>query len=326
MTTPRRKQRPVADAQSLRLRAAWMYYGHGMTQQDIAGQLGVGRSTVIKLLEEARVRHEVRFWIDEDEQTCTRLAVELELRFGLQEAIVVPGTDGADATAHAVGLALGRFLSEGIANNSTIGVGWGRTLTASLESFRPPPRTGTRVISLLGGTVDTLAANPVEYAWRLASTLGGDCSLFPAPAVVDSTETKRRLIEGCGLGRLYDLAQNLDVAVVSVGDIGPECSSLSKELISQSVLGELVAQGCVADVMCNFLDAAGGSVDHPINDRILSVGLDAVKSAGHRIIATGGAKRARAIHAAIQRVGCDTLVTDESAAEALVALANDGAT
>ena len=300
-----------------------MYYSHGLTQQEIAARLGVGRSTVIRLLEEARDRREVRFWIDDGDETCTGLSVALEIEFGLREAVVVPGAEGPEATARSVGLALGRLLSDGIADGATVGVGWGRTLTASLESFRPPPRTGTRVISLLGGTVDALAANPVEYAWRMASALGGECTLFPAPAVVDSVDTKRRLIDACGLDKLYALARDLDVAVVSVGDIGPGCSSLSKDLISDTVLGELVAQGCVADLMCNFLDADGASVAHPINERILSIDLDTVKAAGQRIIATGGARRAPALRAAMLRIGCDTLVTDEAAATALLAAPGD---
>jgi DNA-binding transcriptional regulator LsrR (DeoR family) len=308
-----------SQADSQRLRAAWLYYGHGLTQQEVADQLGVGRSTIIRLLDEALKRGEIRIWIEEGEASCTELAVKLERALKLDEAIVTPAGQHVEQTAKSVGLALGKFLSEAVADDMTIGVGWGRTLTASLQSFRPPHRRGVTIMSLLGGAVETRFANPAEYSWRLASRLGGECFLFPAPLLVDSPETKRRLIEKCGLDRLFTIAEKLDLAVVSVGDIGPEASSLARQLMTETELAELIALGSVGDVMCNILDREGASVPHPINQRVMSIDLDKVRQAGHVVIACGGERRAAAIEAAIARIGCNTLVTDEGAARAILA-------
>jgi DNA-binding transcriptional regulator LsrR (DeoR family) len=308
----------LSDAASLRLRAAWLYYSHGLTQKDVAEQLGVGRSTVVGLLDEALKRGEIRIWIEEGEASCSELAVNLERALDLDEAIVTPAAKDVEQTAKSVGLALGKFLSEAVADSMTIGVGWGRTLTASLASFRPPRRQDIKVVSLLGGAIETRFVSPVDCSWRLASRLDAECYLFPAPLVVDSAETKQRLIEKCGLDRLFALAQKLDLAVVSVGDIGPKPSSLARHLLTEKELDELVDLGCVGDVMCNFLDKDGGSVRHPINQRIMSIDLETLRKAGHVVIACGGAHRAPAISAAIKRIGCNTLVTDESAARALL--------
>jgi DNA-binding transcriptional regulator LsrR (DeoR family) len=59
-------------------------------------------------------------------------------------------------------------------------------------------------------------------------------------------------------------------------------------------------------------------VPHALNRRVMSVDLGAIRKAGHVLIATGGAHRAAAIHAAIRRIGCNTLITDEGAARALL--------
>ncbi len=309
---------PLSEAASLRLRAAWLYYSHGLTQQEVAEQLGLGRTTVIRLLDEALKRGEIRIWIDEGEASCVELAVKLERALRLDEAIVTPAGKDVEQTAKSVGLALGKFLSEAIADNMTIGVGWGRTLTASLQSFRPAHSHGVTVMSLLGGAVESRFANPIDYSWRLASRLGAECYLFPAPLIVDSPETKRRLIEKCGLDKLYALAKKLDLAVLSVGDIGPNASSLARHLATEKELAELIALGCVGDAMCNFFDKDGASVAHPINQRVMSIDLDTIARAGHVVIACGGAHRAEAISAAIKRIGCNTLVTDEGAARAIL--------
>ena len=320
MAKLRRTQTAFADDASLRLRAAWLYHGHGMTQNEVAEQLGIGRTTVIRLLEESRKRGEVRIWIEDGEADLVQLAIALERKLGLDEAIVVPAVGGIEQAARSVGLALGKFLSETITDNMTIGVGWGRTLTASLASFHAPAHSGVKVLSLLGGAVETRFANPVEFSWRLASALNAECYLFPAPLVVDSAETKQRLIQSCGLDKLYAMAEHLDLAVISAGDISAQSTSLVRHLISPSEHDELVALGCVGDVMCHFFDAEGRPVPHPVNERIMSIDLDKVRKAGHLVLASGGAIRAKAILASIRNLGCNTLVTDEAAARHILEL------
>ena len=309
----------------MRLRAAWLYYNQGLTQKDVADRLGISRSTVIRMLDEALKRSEVQIWISEGIDDCVELAVKLERQFGLDEAIVVPAPrdTSAEAIASAVGLALGQFLTEVVTDNATIGVGWGRTMTASLAGFRPPRRENCKVVSLLGGIVAVHQTNPIDYTWRLASQLGAECYMFLAPLLVDSVATKRALIEQCGLKAIYDLADNLDLAIVSCGDIGPHSTSLSEGFISKQELEDLIAAGCVCDTMFNFLDAEGRSVQHPINERVMSVDLDTLKKAKHIVLSSGGAHRAQAICATIKRIGCNTLITDEGAARELLRLSAD---
>jgi len=314
-----------SEAASLRLRAAWLYYNQGMTQKDVAEKLGISRSTVIRLLDEAMKRSEVQIWINEGIEDFVSLAGQLEAAYGLDEAVIIPSPSAdrttAEGTAKAVGLALGQFLSETVPNDATIGVGWGRTMTASLSSFRPPRRENCKVVSLLGGIVAVHQTNPLDYTWRLASALGAECYMFLAPLLVDSVETKRALIEKCGLATLYNLAETLDLAIVSCGDIGPHSTSLSEGFISKETLRELVEAGCVCDTMFNFIDAEGRSVDHPINQHAMAIDLDTLRKAKHIVLASGGAHRAIAIRATIKRIGCNTLITDEAAARALMELA-----
>lgn len=316
----RNGQTALLETESLRLRAAWLYYNRGLTQKDIAENLGVSRSTVIRMLDEARKRAEVQIWINQAPAECTALALELEQAFGLEEAIVVPGEGTPESTARDVGAALGTFLSEVITDHMTLGVGWGRTLNASLQTFRPPRREAVKVVSLLGGLLEASTINPVEYSWRVASHLGADCLLLLAPLVVDSAETKTRLIERCGLEKLFTKAANLDIAVISCGDMSPQGTSLSRGFLNPDDHAALLAAGAICDTLFHFLDAEGRTVHHPIHDRVMSVGLEAVSNARHIVLASGGKVRAPAIRATILRTGCHTLVTDEAAARALLNL------
>ena len=308
-----------ADSASTRLRVAWLYLNRGWTQQAIAEKRGISRSTVIRMLEEARARQEVQIWIHPTPGDCTEIALELEQAFALDEAIVVPGSGTPEETARDVGAALGQFLSETVTDGMTIGATWGRTLNAALQTFRPPPRNNVQVVSLLGGLLQARGMNPVDFSWQLASRLNADCLLYLAPLIVDSAETKRRLIQECGLDRLHEVAQKLDLAIISCGDFGPDGSSLSLDFLSEADRCGVIAAGAICDAGCNFLDATGRDVDHPVRHRVMNVDLDTISRAGHVVLASGGAQRAAAIRATLIRTKCKTLITDEAAARVLLA-------
>ncbi len=306
----------MADATSQRLRAAWLYHNQGLTQAAVADRLGVSRATVIRMLEEARRRREVRVWVKDDVSECVELGLALEDAFGVSRAIVVPS---ADNPAVAVGAALGTYLSQTITSDMTVGVGWGRTLDAALSTFVPGALERVEVVSLLGGVIHPAQINPVEFSWRLAALMDAACYLFLSPVFVDSPGTKTALLEACGLDRVFELAGALDMAVVSCGDIGAGGSSLAQDLVPAGAYAELVAAGAVCDVMCNFLDVRGSTVAHGIAARTMSVDLDTVASAKNVVLATGGADRVVALRAALMRLDANTLITDEAAALGLLA-------
>ncbi|MEM1285912.1 MAG: sugar-binding transcriptional regulator [Pseudomonadota bacterium] len=315
---PRSAQIALSDTASLRMRAAWLYFHGDLTQKEIAETLGVSRSTVVRMLDEARKRDEVQIWINAEPGDCTELAVKLEEQLGLDEVIVVPGDGDANQTARNVGAALGQFLSDVVTDGMSIGVGWGRTVSASLATFRPQRREGAHVVSLLGGLLETSGFNPTDVSWRVASRLGADCSLYLAPLIVDSHDTKQRLIEKCGLDRVEEAASQLDLAILSCGDIGVEGSSLSHKFLTSDEYQELLQAGAICDTLCQFLDAGGQTVDHPVHDRVMAVDLDTIAKAGHVVLASGGERRASAIRATVKRTACRTLITDEAAVRALL--------
>lgn len=316
----RTERSKISSVNSLRVRAAWLYHVYGLTQHDVAERLGLSRATVIRLLDEAKKRDEVKVWVGGAEDECVALSLEIEDKLDVGEVIVVPSSMAGESAQRAVGAALGQFLSETISDGMSVGVGWGRTLNASLETFKPLRREGVSVVSLLGGSINPSQINPVEYSWRLSSLMGASCYLFLSPLIVDSRETKQRLFDHCGLDRLLAMASNLDLAVVSCGSLSRNAASLAVEHMSPSDVEALRSEGAVGDVMCNFLDKDGDSVGVTINDRVMSVDLDVVASAKHVVLATGGAERAQALVAAIKRLRPHTVITDESAAKAISAL------
>jgi DNA-binding transcriptional regulator LsrR (DeoR family) len=308
-------------ARRLRLRAAWMYFVEEMTQNEIALKLGVGRVTVVRLLAAARERNEVKITIGDRLAECVEAERLLESRFDVEEAIVVPlSARGADATGP-VAAATGAYVSSLVRANMRIGVGWGRTLVSSLAFMTERNVENLSVVSLLGGIMKARKFNPAEFAWRFASLFQADCYLMTAPLVVDSAATRQTLIERCGLGDIFELAKSLDAVVLGAAGMGADATAHLSKFISNADRASLVKAGAVGDVLFNFFDAGGNLVDHPINERVMSVPLDIIKKVPTRVLAAGGASKVPALAGALAMVKPTVLITDEYTARDLLKLA-----
>lgn len=301
----------------LRLRVAWMYYVEDMTQGAIAEKLGIGRVTVTRLLADARAMHEVSITLSREISDLPRLEIGLERRFGLREAIVAPlSAMDADPTV-VIGAATGAYLAGVLQPETRIGVGWGRTLYSALD-FLGGGQAGT-VVSLLGGISAVEHYNPAEFAWAFARLWKARCYLIAAPAIVDDADTRRRLIERCGIGETLAMTENLDTVLLSVGSLPGELAEGRSNLLSAETLTELAAAGAVGNVLYNFFDAAGRVVSHPINDRIMSAPIATLALAPERILASGGAAKVAAMKGAMALIRPTVLITDETTAAALLA-------
>jgi DNA-binding transcriptional regulator LsrR (DeoR family) len=302
----------------LRQRAAWMYYVEEMTQNAIADALGVGRVTVVRLLSEARAMNEVRISLSRDVAELSRLEIDLQKVYGIAEAIVAPlSAKGADPRA-AIGAATGQYVSDMLRPDMKIGLGWGQTLFQSLGFLNERQVPGLSVVSLLGGITHVRQANPAEFAWQFSRIFLADCFLLAAPAIVDSAATKRTLIERCGLREVFDFSKSLDAIVVSVGPMTPDSTTKLFGFISDADQDELRAHGAVGDMLFNFFDRHGRLVEHPLNERAMSIPIKTIAAAPARVLVSGGLDKVEAMVGAIHLIRPTVVITDEATAEALL--------
>ena len=315
-------ERGAANARTrrMRLRAAWMYFVEDMTQNDIAQVLGVGRVTVVRLLSDARDRHEIKFSIQSGLPECVGLERALEQRFGLSEAVVVPlSADVADAT-EPISAATGLYLSEFVRPGMKLGVGWGRTLLESLRYVQETPMADLSVVSLLGGITKVKRFNPSEFAWRISSLFQAECYMMTAPAIVDTPATRRTLIEHCGLAEVFERAKSLDAVLISVGSLDADGTAYRDGFVSDELRRAMIERGAVGETLFHFFDRAGRLVDHPIQACVMAVPVETLRAVPQRIVASGGRDKAAAILGALRLVEPTVLVTDEVTAGRLLEL------
>ncbi len=306
---------PVADA---KVRAAWLYYVEGLTQEQIAEALGLSRVKVVRMLAAARSEGLVKIRIDARSARQAGLERGLVTRFGLEEAVVVPAARDAASVSSLVGYAAGLWLSDKMSDGVSLAVGWGQTLSQALRGIPPRQIESMSVVSLLGGLTHSRSINPSAVARRVADLFGADCFQLTAPVFVSNGELRDALWREPALRELRQRARNADIALVSVGDVVAGSTLFREGLLPQSDLASLKKAGAVGDLVCHFIDAAGELVDHPVNRRVMAVSPADLKDIRLVAIAAGGADKELAIRAALRASDAKVLITDESAAEALL--------
>lgn len=304
----------------MRLRAAWMYFIEEKTQNEIAQHLGVGRVTVVRLLSDARERNEIQFSIAKGLPECVDVERELEQRFGLDEAIVVPVSDPASDATLPISAATGEYLSSHVRPGMKMGVGWGRTLLESLSYIEEASVSDLSVVSLLGGITKVKRFNPAEFAWRFSRLFQAECYLMTAPAIVDAPETRRTLIERCGLAEMFEMAKSLDSVLLSVGNIANDGTAYRDGFVSDVMRRSMIQRGAVGDMLFHFFDVQGREIEHPMHDCVMSVPIQVLRKVPSRILASGGLAKAQSLLGGIRYLKPTVLVTDEHAARRVLEL------
>ncbi|MBT6543265.1 MAG: sugar-binding transcriptional regulator [Rhodobacteraceae bacterium] len=310
----------IDPSRDMRVRAAWLYYVEGLTQQATAKLLKINRVQVTRLLAEARKRGEVDIRINASISSIIEVERAVEHAFGIAKVIIAPMASEELDPTKAIASIAGQFISNYVQSDMKIGVGWGRTLYSTLPHIRGSDLEKIRVISLLGGISQAKRFNPAEFAWQFTELFNGEGYLVPAPALVDSAETKHALLEHCGINQIFELADDLDVAFLSAGGIEGITTSYRLGHVSEAERQSLIAAGAVGDLLYNFISEDGDLVDHNVNTRVISIGIDRLKNAKDRILISGGKEKVKVLLGCLRLVKPTVFITDEITAKAILSL------
>lgn len=309
---------------SLQIRAAWLAYVGGYTQEEIAERLGLSRVKAHRLIAAALQSGRVKVFVEGEEAQCLALEDELKARFHLSHCTVVldaarPGSpesaDELDALGVGGAQVLYRLMQK--AGAVSIGVGHGRTLASVAEHLPHLPRPDLKFVSLIGSLTRKSSANPFDVISRLAERTGGEGYFLPVPFIADTEADAEVLRAQRGVQTVLGLAHACELCVVGVGVLGAHGNLLHSGMLTAAEQAALEARGAVGDLLGHFLDRDGQVVDHEVNRRALGVRLDQMR--GRQVLAVvGGIHKVPAILAALRSGYLTGLVVNESTAQRLV--------
>lgn len=312
---------PQIDAEERFLtRVAWAYHVEGLTQEKVAEKLGATRLRVNKSLSEARRRGLVRITFNTAYAACAELESALSERYGLTQAYVAPSPSDPKDVQMIVGAALGNLLSETLADASVklFGMSWGNTLNLATRFVAAMERPDLEVISVMGGLTRGSDLNSFEITRRLADLLGAQHSYFTAPLYAGSAQSRDTIMQLDVFREVLEKLRAVDALAMAAGDLSKQSLLMRDALPSDMRIEELIAMGGVGDVLGTVIDAQGRPLDHPINERVIGIGLSDLARIPNVILAAGGPHKI-AVNRALLGLGVvNTFVTDEATARALI--------
>ncbi|MFT3860059.1 sugar-binding transcriptional regulator [Micropruina sp.] len=303
--------------------AASRYYVQGETMDAIAKQLGLSRSSVSRLLKQARQTGLVRISLADDSGSRSPVATALDRVFGVRVHLVaVRESASENRRFDQVARLAGRLLSEAVTDHCVIGVAWGVTASAVVRYLQPKPLVGSTVVQMNGGTNQWSSGIP--YVGEILQSVGDAFTsrvvYFPVPAFFDYAETKRAMWRERSVQNVIGLQRRMDVAVFGVGCLKARVAShvySAGYMDDDDKLG-LAADGVVGDVATVLLREDGSWRDIGFNERASGLTPAELAHVPRRFCVVADPSRAAAVVGALRAGTTTDLVIDEGTARAVL--------
>lgn len=305
-------------------RAAWLYYIEELTQGEVAKELGVSRSTVVRLLRRAKETGLVRISLDVP-QDVFEIERELERLYGLRKVRLIPDARDEETLRRWLGHAASEVLVELVKPGSTIAVGWGTTLRAMTGSLSGEGAiAGVRVVPLVGGLHRASSGtNSYWVAEQLGRYFRAPAEALYAPLFVEDRSTAEALTKDPDIRNTIELVRKASLVIYSVGTLDVEATIVRLGYLRDEQCAFLKSRGAVGDIVCRWIDAQGNTIEPPPTMNPVGVSLRDLRKVPERLMVGGGEIKREALLGALRGGYATTLVTDDSTAAYLLERVND---
>lgn len=313
------------DSRKLRdaLHAAQLYYQQDLTMEAIGYELGVSRSSVSRLLQQARDAGIVDIRVNQPAEDPRRIEAKLREDYGVRGYLVpVPDRVSHIDRLERVARSAARMLAEFFGSSMVMAVAWGSTVTALSRHLPRSETTNAEVVQLNGAGNDH--SSGVVYSSDILSRFGqafqASVQHFPVPAFFDNPQTKRLLWAERSTQRVLDLQRRADIALFGLGSMSAEVPSqvYTGGYLSDRDISELQRQGIVGDVATVFYRADGSSEDIEVNQRSSGPPLETIRAIPRRLCVVSGERKLEALRGALAAELITDLIVDTPTAKKLV--------
>lgn len=300
-------------------RAAWLYYLEELTQGEVARELGVSRSTVVRLLQKAKDTGLVRISLDVPHGVF-EMERRMERLYGLGKVRLVPDAGDDEKLKRWLGHAAAELIVDMVEPGTSVAVGWGTTLQAMTYSLTGEQAVeGVRIAPLVGGLHRASnGTNPHGVAEQLGRYFKAPAQALYAPVYVEDHATAEALVRDPGVRDVLNLARQATLAIYGIGTLDEDATMLQLGHLSPEEQSFMKGRGAVGDIVCRWMDADGNPVELPPTINPIGISLADLKAIPERLMVSGGEAKREALLAALRGGYATTLVTDEGTASYLL--------
>lgn len=310
----------------LMIKVAKLYYESGLTQEAISRQLRISRPTISRLMQDAINQGIVKITITQDSEKFAEIEKQLCDIYGLLEVII---TDVSDPNSNSevskeLGLTAAYYFSRMVKDGDAIGLTWGTTLSAMIDNLKSTKIRNVIVVQLVGGLGEPDSnTHATDLVRRISLTLGATVRLMPAPGIVSSTELARLLRSDRYIASAIENVSKVDIVFAGIGGLTKNALLVRDEtIITWNEVKALMDRGAVGEIGLHFYDIQGNLVDSDLEERVIGIRLDELKTIDRIVAIAGGTEKVDAIIGAVRGKFINTLITDVLTAKRLLDAAN----
>lgn len=303
--------------------AASRYYIQSETMESIARQLRLSRSSVSRLLKDARETGLVRISLADHRGSASPMASALSKIFGVRVHMVSVRENANEAARFdQVARLAAKLLTEMVDDHQLIGVAWGVTLSHIVKHLGRRPLVDASVVQMNGGANHRSSGIPYigEILQAFGEAYDAKVVLFPVPAFFDYAATKNAMWRERSVQSVLKMHARLDLAVFGVGCLQGKVAShvYSAGYMDERDIAGLASDGVVGDVCTVLLREDGTYADIPYNARATGLTPAELKRIPRRLCVVADPSRAAAVIGALRAGTTTDLVLDEGTARAVL--------
>lgn len=301
------------------LRAARLYYEEHNSQDQVANIMGTSRSNISRMLSDAKRLGFVEIRVVAPITRNNNLSGQLQNLLKIRDVQVIT-TDKNELTYNAVGRAAADSLVDGLKNNQTIAISWGRGLEATVINVHSDNFSGLKVTQLMGSLSSVTTPSSAEEVGRnLAKNLNAQFIPFFAPVVVSNQKVRDSMLEEESIAKTLKMARSADIALVGIGS---RTSASSEMVFSEFKLTKAerdqIYDRYAGDVAARFYDINGQILSSKMDKRVVGLSLTEIGAIPRVIGVASGAEKVQGVMGAARAGLLDTLIVDLVCANSII--------
>lgn len=309
----------IEERKNIAITVAKMYYINGESQEQIAAATGMSRSNISRILRKCISDGVVEIVVHDTISENVQLAHKLKTQFRLKDVIIVPAAATPDRQNRIAGERIALYLMKILEDGMTFGIARGRICYYVGRSLQNTRHIHVDTLQLQGAVSELATMDESSGLISLfASKLNGKGYVLNAPLMVKANLTKTDIMSSDMMRAIRQKYRELHAALFEIErptfyanqrtGVGP----LTKADVLQ--LSEL---GVTASVCGHYYNLNGSPCNAGINDRVIAIEPDLLRTADYSIGISTGRHSLNATLSILRAGLLNVLVVDENLAQQL---------
>ena len=309
---------PIRTTEQIIHKAAWLYYSHGLRQDEVAQKLNISRASVATYLRRAREMGIVTISTSSQLFTDDVLARELEDAAGIASVWIVPEDRSALDPATEMPVVAASVFQSLIRKGDRVGVAWGRTVYHIADVMPFADLQDVTVVQLCGNLGAPYSYRPDQCTTEIARRLNAQGINLYAPLVLSSERLAEELRGEPVIREQLATIADCQLALYSVGGIEADSHLVKCGALSPEDMRRMGEEGAVGVIAGQLIDRDGQWMDCAHNRRCISADLDSIRKIEKRLMVVQEDEKFEPLVAAIRGGFASHMIVTTSMAKRLL--------